>query len=207
MGKSLTVEEIELREIQKEAKKVLLQGNRTVKRPITRLDKDINREIRQSHLGKKKRFTPTKMKHAINSYFEWCETEDEVPSIKGMVIHLKMTRTNFYQYATYPAFTELIEQAKMHILHWLENDVYQSPGMAAGKIAYMKNLHGWADKIDSTSQVTQTVITVDQARAKIEMLAPKLLELLKNETVMKQISKKAEKEEIEEIETPVLRRV
>jgi hypothetical protein len=60
--------------------------------------------------------------------------------------------------------------------------------MAAGKIAYMKNVHGWAEKLESQNYTEQRVITVEEARAKIEMLAPKLLEVLKNSTVLNQLT-------------------
>ena len=76
----------------------------------------------------------------------------------------------------------------MIIAEWAERDVYNTKGMAAGKIAYMKNVHAWAEKLESQNYTEQRVITVEEARAKIQMLAPKLLEVLRNSNVMNQIA-------------------
>lgn len=164
-----------------------LTTNELVTRPIPRLDKDIVKDIKKCAQGRKKRYTPTKMKNAINAYFEWCEKEDEIPSIKGLMIHLKLYRDVFYKYLEYPEFKDLMEHTRMVIANWVEMDVYRTKGQAAGKINYMKNVWDWSDKIDTTSTVTQTVISKEQAVAKIEMLAPKLLELLKNNMVVNQL--------------------
>lgn len=166
----------------------VLAENTFVKRTIGRLDVDIVKETKKSNAGRKKKYTPTKMKNAINKYFEVCEETDDIPSIKGLMIHLKMYKDVFYAYLDYPEFSSMMEQARMMIANWIETDIYKTKGIAAGKIAYAKNLHGWSDKIDTTSTVTKTVITVDQARAKIEMLAPKILELLKNSNIVNQLA-------------------
>jgi hypothetical protein len=57
--------------------------------------------------------------------------------------------------------------------------VFNTKRMASGKIAYMKNVHGWAEKLESQNYTEQRVVTVEEARAKIQMLAPKLLEVIK----------------------------
>lgn len=167
-----------------------LTNNQTVKRAIPRLDKDIVKDIKKSAGGRKRKYTPIKMRNQINSYFENCEATDEVPSIKGLMIHLKMYKDTFYTYLDYPEFRDMLEHTRLIISNWIDSDIYHTKGLAAGKIAYAKNLHGWSDKIESTNNTTQTIISVDQAKAKIEMLAPKLLELLKNNTVLSQIGTK-----------------
>ena len=130
------------------------------------------------------------MKNAINKYFTWCEDEDEIPSIKGLMIHLGMYRDVFYKYLAYDGFSEIMEHAKMIIANWAEEDVYNTKGMAAGKIAYMKNVHTWSDKLETKNETNMTqTLTVGEAKSRIEMLAPKLLEMLKNSEVVKQIGK------------------
>lgn len=166
-----------------------LKTNQVVTRQIPRLDKNIIKDIsKRGKSGRKKRYSPTTMKNGINKYFDWCEEKDEVPSIKGMMIHLKMYKDQYYKYLEYPEFTELLEHARMIISNWVENDIYKSKGLAAGKIAYAKNLHGWSDRLETNQTITKTVISTDEARAKIEMLAPKLLELLKNTNLINQLS-------------------
>jgi len=144
--------------------------------------------------GRPKKMTPRKMTMGINSYFSWCEDNDRVPSIKGMMLHMKMLKHQFYVYMEYPEFADIMEQAKLVITEWVENDIYRTPGQAAGKIAYAKNIHGWADKIDTTSineNKNTTVLSVEDARAKIASLAhlinPELLETLAGRYVTAQI--------------------
>jgi hypothetical protein len=154
--------------------------NKVVTKPLHRL------EPAPLKRGKKKKFTPTTMRNNINKYLEQCEEKDDVPSIKGLMLFLKMYRETYYGYCRYPEFTDIMEQAKLIIAHWCETDVYTSKGLVAGKIAYMKNIHGWTEKTESV--VEQRITTIDEARAKIEMLAPKLLELLKgNQTITNQL--------------------
>ena len=124
------------------------------------------------------------MRNGINKYFAWCEENDRVPSIKGMMIHLKMYRDQFYQYSEYPEFKQIMESAKQVIIEWCENDIYRTPGPAAGKIAYMKNVHDWSEKIDQNMNQTVTkVMSLEDAKARIAALAPLLLEQLKGTTL------------------------
>ena len=164
-----------------------LSENHIVKKAIPRLDKDITKK---KGVGRKKKFTPTKMRNAINKYLASCETLDEVPSISGLMISLKMYKDQFYTYLEYPEFADMMEHTRLIIKNWVENDIYSTKGLAAGKLAYVKNLHGWAEKIDQNSTVTShtTITNVEQARAKIEMLAPQLLELLKNNGLINQLA-------------------
>jgi hypothetical protein len=163
-----------------------LSSNHFVKKQIPKIDKMFVTSTKGKG-GMPRSYTPTKMKNSVNRYFEHCEKEDEVPSISGLMIHLKMYSNQFYAYSKYPEFVDLIEHTRLIIANWCENDVYKTKGLATGKIAYMKNVHNWTEKISSENTNITATISVDQARAKIEMLAPKLLELLKNTTVMEQI--------------------
>jgi len=168
-------------------KATLAAANKFVTRPIQRIDDDIVR-LKKNNGGRPKKYSVKVMKNLINKYFAWCEKHDEVPSIKGMMIHLKMYKDQFYVYAGYPEYTNLMEHARMIISNWAENDVYTTKGLAAGKIAYMKNIHGWSEKIESQNFTETRVITVAEAKAKIEMLAPRILEALKNSTVLQQLT-------------------
>ena len=136
----------------------------------------------------RRKFTPARLRNAINKYFDWCEETDNIPSIKGLVLNLNVTRDFFYRNLRDEKYSEILEQARLIVAEWAERDVYNTKGMAAGKIAYMKNVHGWAEKLESQNYTEQRVITVEEARAKIEMLAPKLLEVLKNSTVLNQLT-------------------
>jgi hypothetical protein len=163
-----------------------LKKNYLIKTPIARLDKSAGKQIK---VGRKRKYTITTMRNGINKYFEWCEQNDRVPSVKGLTIHLKMHRDQFYQYLDYPEFRDIMEGARLIIAEWIESDIYRTPGAAAGKIAYAKNLHGWTDRIDTTNtnytEIKQ-VKSVDEAKAIIASLAPLLMEHLQGQT-LKQI--------------------
>lgn len=164
-------------EVQTEEKTAGFKRNFVVKTPMARIQKE-KRKGGRSH-----KKTPRQMRNGINSYFGFCEDNDRTPSISGMMLHLKMGRDQFYKYMAYPEYQDIMEQAKLIINEWVANDIYRTPGQAAGKIAYAKNIHGWAEKVDTTSvnetRITQ-VLTVDEARTKIASLAhlidPALLE-------------------------------
>lgn len=173
--------------VYKERKASLEAANKAVRSPIARLDDDIV-PTKRNRNGRKWKFTPVRLKNEINKYFEWCEENDEIPSIKGLMIHCKMYKDAFYRYVKQPQFEDILEHAKMIIGSWIETDIYNTKGMCAGKGLYAKNILGWADKVESFNQTETRVITVDEARAKITMLAPKLLELLKSSTVVNQIA-------------------
>jgi hypothetical protein len=176
--------------------KSALKHNEVVNTPIARMDKSILKAYKAKQ-GRKRKFTPTKMKNAINGYFDYCETEDRVPSIKGLMIHLNMYRDQFYQYLAYPEFKDIMEHARIIISEWCENDVYKTKGQASAKIAYMKNIHNWTERIE-TDQVITEVLTPDSAKAKIEMLAPKLLEILKTSNLLNQLIPQEGVQEVQE---------
>lgn len=150
--------------------RLLAKANKAVTKPITRL-------VKLNPGGRPKKYTPTKLRNAINCYFAHCEKKDKIPSMKGMYLYLKMTQATFYNYLKDDRFEPILQQARMIIADWLETDIYTSKGQTSGKIAYMQNLHNWANKTEV--ETNQRDLTVEEARAKIEMLAPVLLDIMK----------------------------
>lgn len=195
-----TTEDYKLRKMQLES-----QGNKTIKRPLPRIDADVLKKKQRG--GVKKKYTPRRMRNKINEYFEHCEEHDLVPSIKGMTIYLKLYRNAFYQYMNYPEFTDLLEHARMIISDWCETDVYNTPGQAAGKIAYMKNIHGWSDKLETKNETeVRQVTSVEEARKIISTLAPQLLEQLDESKVLTNQIADAQEAEYEEDDDGVQKR-
>jgi hypothetical protein len=150
----------------------LFKKNFVIKTPMGRVTK-------KRATGRSPVKTPRQMLNGMNSYFTWCEKNDRVPSIKGMMLHMKMAREYFYRYSQYDDYKELMEQARLVMEEWVENDIYRTPGQAAGKIAYAKNIHGWAERLESNI-TQQTTISVEDATAKIASLVhlinPELLQ-------------------------------
>ena len=167
-----------------EEQKRALSKNKHIREPLPRLGKKIGRRG-----GPQKKFTPTRMKNAINRYFKQCEDRDTMPTIKGLMIYLGMDQSRFYQYLKYPEFTDMLEHTRMIISHWAEEVVFHCEGRTEGKIAYMKNIHSWTDKMETKNENVQIQMTPEQAKARIEALAPKLLEVLKSQGTVEQIGK------------------
>lgn len=186
-------------------RKNALKKNELVRRPLGRLGKNFGR----SKHGAEKQFTVARMRNGINKYFKRCEDRDEVPSLKGMMLYLDMHPSAFYKYLAYPDFTDLMETARLMILHWIELDVYATNGRPDAKIAYMKNVHGWTDKIETKNETLNVnaniAMTPEQAREKIARLAPMLLEMLDNQRVVDQVAPKVI--EVEEAPKRIGRRV
>jgi hypothetical protein len=170
-----------------------LKGNTTVRRQIARIDHP------KKQVGRPCGKTPRQMRTGINGYFRWCEKNDRVPSIKGMMLHMKMMRDAFYNYIDRPEFRDILEQARTVITEWVEVDIYNTPGQAAGKIAYAKNVLDWTDKLNTvnTNETTvRTVLTVEQAQAKIASLAhlidPRLIEDLTSRSTLRELRQEDE---------------
>ena len=199
VGKTQVPEKGELDAYDKTKLAIRDRGNSRVTRPIPRISKDIIPRKGQT-CGASKKHTPTTMVNGINRYFAWCENKDEVPTIKGMMIHLKYFPKTFYKLIADPEYAEIMEWARMLIKSWMEIDVYNTPGPAAGKITYMKNTHDWSEKIstENKTEVTQ-VMTTDEARIQLQALAPLLIDLVqKDQTVVEQIGNVQDAEIIEE---------
>jgi hypothetical protein len=176
-------------EVMTEEEQHALRRNRIVTTPIARIQTQ-----HSGGAGRPPKYSPKQMKGKINHYFKWCEKADRIPSIKGMMLHMKLHREQFYVYVNQPGYNDVLEQARLAIVEWVENDIYATPGQAAGKIAYAKNVHNWADKIDTTNvneNHTTVTLSVDDAKAKIAALAhlinPELLEAVTSRYVVNQI--------------------
>lgn len=180
-----------------ERKQTLEAANRYVKRPIEKM---------KLPTGRKRRFTTTTLRNAINKYFEWCEEQDEIPSIKGMMIKLNLYPETFYKMLKVEDYRPILERARLIIGEWMETDVYNTRGMAVGKINYMKNVWDWKDRTENETTVIKADLTPEMARAKIEMLAPKLLEVLQNANILNQLTHRKEVTEAEIIEEKTARR-
>lgn len=168
-----------------------LNGNKLINKPIQKLDNSVLK--RKGKSGRPKRYTPQRMLNQINKYFKWCEDTDSMPSIGGMMVKMKMYGSQFYEYLQYPEYTDMLEQARLTIKTWIEDDVYSTQGRTEGKIAYMKNVHAWTDRLETKNETeVKHVVSVDEARAKIEMLAPLLLDVLNSPSTVNQIAHDAE---------------
>jgi len=169
--------------VHQDRRKVLGMSNRVVRTPIGRLDVEMGRKKPRI-----KKYTPKKMLNAINRYLTRCEDRDELPTIKALTLYLKLSPSMFYTYRTYPEYQEIMESAYVLISDWVERDIYNTSGPAAGKIKYAMNILGWAEKIDQKTEIEhKTVMGVEQARVLIEAMAPQLLEMLGNDRIVAQI--------------------
>ena len=92
-----------------------------------------------------------------------------------MMLHLGMNKDQFYQYAKYPEMNPIVEWARDAMESWSMNDLWRTTTSNTNKQLVAKVNHGWAEE----KQITHVHMSKDQALAKLESLAPLLLEALK----------------------------
>lgn len=156
-----------------------LKKNKNVKVPIERLPIEVTKNLRGA--GRKKKHTPGRVRKGINTYFEKCEKTDQIPSMAGLALSMKCTRSYLYILAKQPDLQEVFEYARDIIYDWCSSDVYKTAGQASAKIAYMKNIHGWSEKVEQ--ETTTRDVSLDEARIKISSLMPQLLDYLKRASI------------------------
>ena len=157
----------------KEASKVKRNTSTKEERNIDQPESMLKRVPR--NVGRPKRFTPTKFGNRINDYFSWCEKQECYPNIKGMMLHLGMAKDQFYQYSRYPEMSPIVEWARDAMESWSMNDLWRTASSNTNKQLVAKVNHGWAEE----KTITHVHMSKDQALAKLESLAPLLLEALK----------------------------
>jgi hypothetical protein len=121
--------------------------------------------------GRKKKYTPAKMKNKIIEYFAKMKAMSRPPTKSGLMVHLKMHRDQFYQYATYPEFKDIMEQTATMIENWYEEALILNKYNASGIQFALKNRFGWTD---STTLKLEQNNSEDNLVRKIESLAPEL---------------------------------
>ncbi len=121
--------------------------------------------------GRKKKYTPAKMKNKIIEYFARMKALNRPPTKSGLMVHLKMHRDQFYQYATYPEFKDIMEQTATMIENWYEEALILNKYSASGIQFALKNRFGWTD---TTTVKHEQLNSEDNLVRKIESLAPEL---------------------------------
>lgn len=135
------------------------------------------------NVGRPKKFTPTKFRNRINDYFATCEKQQCYPNIKGMMLHLGMAKEQFYNYDKYPEMQPIVEWARTVMENWSMNDLWKTQTSNTNKQLVAKVNHGWSED----KQVTHIHMDKGQALAKLEALAPLLLEVLKNQGLLEKL--------------------
>ena len=135
------------------------------------------------NVGRPKRFTPTKFRNRINDYFATCEKKQCYPNIKGMMLHLGMSKDQFYQYDKYPEMQPIVEWARNVMEDWSMNDLWHTQTSNTNKQLVAKVNHGWSED----KQITHIMMDKGTALAKLEALAPLLLEMLKGQMNLEQL--------------------
>jgi hypothetical protein len=149
-------------------------------------------------VGRPKRFTPTKLRNRINDYFAWCEKQMTYPNIKGMMLHLGMSRDQWYQYEKYPEMRPILDWARDAMEAWSMNDLWKTQSSNTNKQLVAKVSHGWQEE----RTITHINMSKEQALAKLEAFAPMLLELLKNQMLVNQLG--TQQKQIEALDCEVI---
>jgi hypothetical protein len=159
---------------------------------LNSLKKSEKMEIREhfkhlSQSGRRRKYTPLKMKNKIIDYFATIQAKNRPPTISGLMTHLKMHRDQFYAYSGYPEFKDIMEQTRNMMENWYEESLVLGKYNGSGVQFALKNRFGWTD-----TQIIKHEETVDERQliAKIESLAPELASLFQA-TQLKQLEEPA----------------
>lgn len=147
------------------------------------------------NIGRPKKFTPTKFRNRINDYFATCEKKQCYPNIKGMMLHLQMSKDQFWTYDKYPEMQPIVEWARTVMENWSMNDLWKTQTSNTNKQLVAKVNHGWTEE----KTINHITMNKDQALAKLEALAPLLLEALRGKLeylVAPQLENKVQEAEI-----------
>jgi hypothetical protein len=106
------------------------------------------------------------------------------PNIKGMMLHLGMSRDQWYQYEKYPEMRPILDWARDAMEAWSMNDLWKTGTSNTNKQLVAKVNHGWQEE----NKTVHIHMSKEQAVAKLEAFAPLLLELLKNQMLVNQIA-------------------
>lgn len=138
---------------------------------------ELREQFKNLGAGRKKKYTPLRLKNKIIDYFAKMKALDRPPTKSGLMVHLKMHRDQFYQYAGYPEFKDIMEQTATMIENWYEEALILNKYSGSGIQFALKNRFGWTD-----TQTVQVNNTTDEKQliSKIESLAPELAEIFKN---------------------------
>lgn len=121
--------------------------------------------------GRPKKYTPNRLKNRIIDYFAMVKAKNKPPTISGLMVHLRMHRDQFYQYAAYPEYKDIMEQTKNMMENWYEESLILNKYSGSGIQFALKNRFGWTD-----TQTVKVENGSDEASLirKIEALAPEI---------------------------------
>jgi len=142
--------------------------------------------------GRPRKFTRTTLRNRINDYFEFVKGQTHkngkpfVPSIRGLCRYLNIDKDSWYgSYSKYEETRELCEQTTAAIEDWFVQDLYNEERSNTNKQFVAKHELGWVDKQEVIQEVR---LTPETAIAKLERLAPFLLEALRNQDQIETIA-------------------
>lgn len=174
----------EQRQKKKEARKELLEKHKEHVRNTRNSEefKQIKKALLtpvQNTKGRTKRYTPETLTRVVNKYLDFCREHDVVPCKSGLSKFMGVTTSTVSVYEKDPSLGCILEQFQATLEAWLVNDLYNSPANSNMQLV-AKQLCNWTDK----QEVVTTTITKEAAIAKLERLAPHLLEVLKQRNVL-----------------------
>jgi hypothetical protein len=155
--------------------------------------------------GRPRKFTRTTLRNRINDYFEFVQGQTHkngkpfVPSIRGLCRYLNIDKDSWYgSYCVYEETKELCKQTMSAIEDWFVQDLYNEEKSNTNKQLVIKQELGWTDKQEIVQEVR---LTPETALAKLERLAPFLLEAVqRGETPLKNLIDVTPKNTLEHIQ-------
>jgi hypothetical protein len=126
---------------------------------------------------------PEQLSEAIDSYFDWCQVQQQPPTKVGLALHLGFcSRQSLQDYkvrSNNPEYAYCIKRAEAKIEQYLAQRVILGKGSTPGTIFTLKAMHGWQETQSIQVDVNQTVSVpqLEQAiRGLLSQATPEQLE-------------------------------
>ena len=104
---------------------------------------------------------PEQFEQAIQSYFDYCQTQDTPPTKVGLALHLGFaSRQSLQDYKVRvenKAFAYSVKKAEARIERYLAERVVLGKGSTPGTIFTLKCMHGWQETQQIQVDINQTV--------------------------------------------------
>ena len=121
--------------------------------------------------------TPAELEAGIEDYFDWCVENDQLSTVPGLCFHLGFNdRDALSQIARRHAeFEGVVKRAGQRIAHDKITGAMKNKLNVAAVIFYLKNFHGWQDRVDIISEYRTQIEIPDDMREAIERVAEAML--------------------------------
>lgn len=126
------------------------KGTETIKPPVIppEVHKESPQQVKPKHAGgRPKKYQPEEFDKKLTEYLDNCKLNQEPVLITGFALYCDIDRDTIAEYGLIPEYSGVVK--KLHVASEQFASKYLYSGKnPAGAIFYLKNCHGWTDKVE-----------------------------------------------------------